>query len=128
MRIGELESLSGLSRHTLRYYEREGLLLGVERASNGYRIYPDSAVGQMAILKGLQSLGFGLDEIKPILTAISNSTVNCADGANLLARKRMSIQQQIRKLQSVNRNLLKEQRKLEKRAAKHGVTASGLDG
>ncbi len=124
MRIGELEKISGLSRHTLRYYEREGLLLGVERGPNGYRVYPVNAVGQMTILKGLKALGFGLDEIKPILTAISNSTVNCADGANLLARKRISIQQQIRRLQSMSRNLLKEQRKLEKRAAEHGVTPS----
>jgi DNA-binding transcriptional MerR regulator len=122
MLIGELENLSGLSRHTLRYYEREGLLLGVQRSSNGYRIYPKNAVQQVGLLKGLKALGFGLDEIKPILAAIGNSSINCADGANLLAQKRVVIQDQIRNLQSVNRNLLKEQKKLERRAAEHGVT------
>lgn len=121
MRIGEVEKRSGLNRHTLRYYEREGLLLGVQRTSNGYRTYPEGAIGQLNLLKSMKALGFGLDEIKPILTALTDSTVNCADGVQLLARKRVSIQQQIRQLQGVSRDLLKEQRKLEKRAAEHGV-------
>ena len=37
MRIAELESRTGLGRHALRFYEREGLLTGVRRGVNNYR-------------------------------------------------------------------------------------------
>ncbi|HDZ58424.1 MAG TPA: MerR family transcriptional regulator [Pseudomonas xinjiangensis] len=122
MRIGELEKLSGLSRHTLRYYEREGLLFGIQRTPSGYRVYPHDAIKQLRLLGAMKALGFGLDEIKPVLTAVNSSAVNCADGALLLARKRTGVQKQIRQLKGVNRDLLKEQRRLEQRAAEHGVS------
>ncbi|HBS03839.1 MAG TPA: MerR family transcriptional regulator, partial [Leptospiraceae bacterium] len=40
MQIGELGRQSGLSRDTLRFYEKEGLLGKVPRLENGYRDYP----------------------------------------------------------------------------------------
>lgn len=40
VRIGELSARSGLSRDTLRYYERFGLLPKPLRASGGFRLYP----------------------------------------------------------------------------------------
>lgn len=124
MRIGEIEKLTGLSRHTLRYYEREGLLLGVQRSSSGYRIYADDAVDQLNLIKGLKALGFGLDEIRPVLNAVNDSAINCADGANLLALKRKSIERQVRQLKNLSKQLLNEQRRLEKQAAKNGAVPS----
>jgi len=124
MRTNEVETLTGLSRHTLRYYEREGLLAGVQRSPSGYRIYSEQVVAQIALIKGMKALGFGLDEIRPVLNAVNDSAINCADGASLLASKRVSVEQQIKQLKSLSRQLLREQRKLERRAARNGVTPS----
>lgn len=124
MRTGEIEKLTGLSRHTLRYYEREGLLHGVQRTLSGYRIYADQALNQINLIKGLKALGFGLDEIRPVLNAVNNSAMNCADGANLLALKRASIERQVQQLKKLSQQLLKEQQRLEERARKNGVTPS----
>ena len=44
MRIAELEQRTGVSRHTLRYYEKQGLLIEVGRRDNNYRDYPEQAV------------------------------------------------------------------------------------
>ena len=44
MRISELEARTGLGRHALRFYEREGVLVGVKRGENNYRDYPEAAV------------------------------------------------------------------------------------
>ena len=54
MRIGELEIRSGASRHTLRYYERIGLLQARRRA-NHYREYDEQAVAEMARKFGSRS-------------------------------------------------------------------------
>jgi DNA-binding transcriptional MerR regulator len=37
--IAEVAERAGLSRHTLRYYERDGLMLGIDRAGSGHRRY-----------------------------------------------------------------------------------------
>ena len=71
MQIGELAQSTGLSRDTLRFYEKRGLLRS-RRAANGYREYPPEAVDWLRYLRLAQSLGFSLAEIEadlPLLAA-----------------------------------------------------------
>ena len=42
--IHEVAARSGVSVHTIRYYEREGLLPRPERSPSGYRLYPPEAM------------------------------------------------------------------------------------
>ncbi|OKJ17236.1 MerR family transcriptional regulator [Kitasatospora sp. CB01950] len=62
MRIGELAGLTGLSRDTVRFYERTGLLTA-RRLSNGYRDFPPEAVPWLRYVRTAQALGFSLAEI-----------------------------------------------------------------
>ena len=48
-RISELAEKVGLSRSTLLYYEKLGLLHGV-RQNNGYRLYSDKDAQQLRLL------------------------------------------------------------------------------
>jgi len=71
MQIGELAIATGLSRDTLRFYEKRGLLRA-RRLDNGYRDYPEQAVQWLCYLRSAQALGFTLAEIEtglPTLTA-----------------------------------------------------------
>jgi MerR family transcriptional regulator, copper efflux regulator len=63
MQIGELAAATGLSRDTLRFYEKRGLLLS-RRLANGYRDYPPEAVQWLCYLRAAQALGFTLAEIE----------------------------------------------------------------
>jgi DNA-binding transcriptional MerR regulator len=75
MKIGELASATGLSRDTLRFYEKRGLLLP-RRRGNGYRDYPPEAVQWLCYLRSAQQLGFTLAEIEagmPLLAAPEDS-------------------------------------------------------
>jgi DNA-binding transcriptional MerR regulator len=63
MKIGELASATGLSRDTLRFYEKRGLLQP-RRRDNGYRDYPLEAVQWLCYLRSAQQLGFTLAEIE----------------------------------------------------------------
>ena len=63
MQIGELATATGLSRDTLRFYEKRGLLLS-RRLANGYRDYPPEAVQWLCYLRAAQALGFTLAEIE----------------------------------------------------------------
>ncbi len=121
MRIGELESRSGLSRHTLRYYEARGLLGEIRRGANNYRDYPEALVKQLILLQQMQALGFSLEEIHQVLTSLRARDIDCARGARLMAEKRAVIDEQIRNLKKVSRTLKQEQGRLEERARQHGL-------
>lgn len=52
--IGELARRTGLSTHTLRYYEAEGVLRPVARAANGHRRYAQADVPWLAFVLRLK--------------------------------------------------------------------------
>lgn len=57
MKIGELARRSGLSAHTIRYYERIGLLPPPDRDSGGQRDYDASILEWISFLNRLRSTG-----------------------------------------------------------------------
>ncbi len=66
MRIGELSERTHVPTRMLRYYEEQGLLES-DRQPNGYREYPDSAVAQVELVRGLISSGLPTRLIKTML-------------------------------------------------------------
>lgn len=54
--ISELAVKAGLSRTTLLYYEKLGLIRG-QRLDNGYRYYNESDLQQLFLIQQLQSAG-----------------------------------------------------------------------
>lgn len=121
MRIAELENRTGVGRHSLRFYEREGLLVGVRRGPNNYRDYPESAVRDATLLRQLQSLGFSLQEIREVLNAMRAGSIDCEQGARLMAEKRARVEAQIADLRKVSKILTREQRRLEESFARQKV-------
>lgn len=117
MQIAELERRTGVSRHTLRFYEKEGLLPEVERGRNNYRTYPEQAVQRVEMLRQLKALGFSLREIREVTDALRAKRMDCAQGAALMAEKRALVEARIASLQQVSTLLLREQQRLELSAA-----------
>lgn len=61
--IGEVVKKTGLSAHTLRYYEKEGLLPFVTKSSSGLRVYTESDLGWLTMIECLKSSGLQIKEI-----------------------------------------------------------------
>ena len=112
MRIAELEQRTGVSRHTLRYYEKEGLLLEVGRRGNNYRDYSDKAVQRVGMVRQLKALGFSLKEIREVLDALRSDSIDCDQGAALMAEKKAAVDRKITELKAVSRMLGEEQKRL----------------
>ncbi|MEX5503748.1 MerR family transcriptional regulator [Pseudomonas putida] len=117
MKIGELESRSGASRHTLRYYEQIGLI-SPQRQTNNYRVYTTQTLQDLDFIQRAQSMGFSLGEIGEILDAQRNKLIDCAEGAKLIEKKMAEIEQKIINLQSIHRYLDEERKNLEASAAR----------
>lgn len=62
--IGELSRLSGISPHTLRFYEAEGILRPAGRGANGHRRYIDADLLWLEFVLRLKQTGMPLAEIK----------------------------------------------------------------
>jgi len=117
MQIAELEQRTGVNRHTLRYYEKAGLLQEVERRGNNYRDYPEKAVERVAMVRQLKVLGFSLREIREVLNALRSDSIDCEQGAVLMAEKKAAVDDKIRELKQVSALLGREQQRLEDSAA-----------
>jgi len=117
MQIAELEQRTGVNRHTLRYYEKAGLLQEVERRGNNYRDYPEKAVERVGMVRQLKALGFSLREIREVLDALRSDSIDCEQGAVLMAEKKAAVDDKIRELKQVSALLGREQQRLEDSAA-----------
>ena len=61
--IQDVSKKTGLTAYTLRYYEKEGLLPGVERSSSGFRQYSDADLELLGGICCLKNTGMSLHEI-----------------------------------------------------------------
>ncbi|MDJ0635639.1 MAG: MerR family transcriptional regulator [Xenococcaceae cyanobacterium MO_188.B29] len=65
--IAEVASLSGLSVHTLRYYERAGLLEAIGRDEKGHRRYSAENVQQIQFLNRLRATGMSIRQMQQFI-------------------------------------------------------------
>jgi DNA-binding transcriptional MerR regulator len=107
MQIGELATATGLSRDTLRFYEKRGLLLS-RRLANGYRDYPPEAVQWLCYLRAAQALGFTLAEIETGLPLLDDPTAAAPQLRAALLRKLDDIDARIAALSALRSDLARE--------------------
>lgn len=63
--IGDVANLMGLSRDTLRYYEKRGILSS-EKGDNGYRYYTDNEISRLLSILYQRKMNLGLDDISSL--------------------------------------------------------------
>ncbi|MGF7036197.1 DNA-binding transcriptional MerR regulator [Paenibacillus mucilaginosus] len=66
---------TGLSIHTLRYYEQIGLVDGIERDEKGYRLYSESDIAWFQVLSYFRTMGMPIWEMQQFI-ALHNSEVS----------------------------------------------------
>jgi MerR family Zn(II)-responsive transcriptional regulator of zntA len=70
---GEFSKLAGINSETLRYYEKNDLLIPVGKTEAGYRLYSDDSLKQINFIKQAKAFGFSLKEIKELLSLRINN-------------------------------------------------------
>ncbi len=71
MKINELARKLGISARTIRFYEQNGLLPGVEREDNRYRIFSDEDVWRLQTIIALREAGMTIKDIREVLESES---------------------------------------------------------
>jgi DNA-binding transcriptional MerR regulator len=62
--VAEAAEATGLSAHTLRYYERAGLLGPVDRSSSGHRRYGAADLARIGFLTRLRATGMPIRDVR----------------------------------------------------------------
>lgn len=102
---GELAELAGVSRDTLRHYERKGVLPRPFRGDNGYRKYPPEALPRVQLVRRALSVGFTLDELAKVLKVRDAGGAPCEAVRKLAAQKLLNVQDQLRELTKLQDDL-----------------------
>ncbi|WP_017624030.1 MerR family transcriptional regulator [Nocardiopsis chromatogenes] len=98
--IGETARRTGLSVHALRFYEREGLLVGpVERTAGGRRRYAEADVEWLRICVRLRESGMPLADLKRFTGLVRRGPGNEAERLELLNAHQRRVEAQIRALE-----------------------------
>jgi len=98
---------TGLSAHTIRFYEGRGLLQPAARSESGYRRYDDADLRRLRLIQNARTLGISLDEVQVLLDDIHASTCGSYAGKvlALVDRQRQEIEQRIAQLQRIRADL-----------------------
>jgi MerR family copper efflux transcriptional regulator len=102
---GELARRAGVSKDTLRFYERRGLLPQPERRSNNYRSYPPEALARILWIRRVLAAGFTVDELARILAERDRGGAPCRKVRDLGATKLAELEDRIRELEGLRDNL-----------------------
>ena len=97
--ISEVAGATGLSTHTLRYYERVGLMLEpVDRASSTHRRYSERDVAWVVFLTRLRSTGMPIARVKEYVELVRAGDSTSADRLELLLRHRIAVLAQLNEI------------------------------
>lgn len=100
--IAEAARACGISAHTLRYYERAGLIDGVGRAGSGHRRYSDEDLAWIEVLQCLRATGMPIRTMRRYAELVRTGDGNEFARLGLLRQHRVAVQ---RTLVEVRRHL-----------------------
>lgn len=109
MLIGEICRLSGLSKDTIRFYEKQGLIQ-VPRKDlrfNTYKEYSVDTLRSLLVIKRLKDFGFTLNEIGEYLELIVMNRASCDTVSDKITQKVQLIDQKMEELRQIRSLLTK---------------------
>jgi DNA-binding transcriptional MerR regulator len=108
MLIGELAAKTGLTRDTIRFYEKQGLIAvgRKERRFNNYKEYTDQTHERLLTIKRIKGFGFTLNETREFLEMISANAASCETVSVKIAEKVSVIDAKIKELELIKKLVL----------------------
>lgn len=102
--INKAAEILGLSTYTLRYYEKEGLLLNIKRNDNGRRCYLDGDIEWVEFIKCLRDTGMSISDIKYLIELINTGDSTIDKRKEILREHKNKLEDKMRVLKnSINK-------------------------
>ena len=101
MKTKQVTEQTGLTKDTLRFYEKEQLIPAPSRDLNGYRIYDEEIIDQLKMITMAKNLGFTLNEIKELSQLLYAKHLTPTVMVSKLKNKGEEIEQKITELKKI---------------------------
>ncbi|BBI33534.1 MerR family transcriptional regulator [Cohnella abietis] len=98
--IGQVAEKTGLSIHTIRYYEKEGILPIIKRNESGIRIFEYEDIQWINLLNCLRSTGMPIAQLKDYGDLILQGDRTGEKRLEILERQKEKIEEQVNTLKS----------------------------
>jgi DNA-binding transcriptional MerR regulator len=96
--IQQVASATGLGVHTLRYYERNGLIEPIERAANGHRRYSAQNIAWIEFLTRLRTTGMPIRQMQQFAALVREKPDEVQGRRILLEVHRSAVQKRLDEL------------------------------
>ena len=109
MLINELSKKTGISTHTIRFYEKSGLIEGKQDESvksNNYYHYDDVTVEKLEFISDAKSVGFTIKEIGQIIDAWYKRKYTKKQKLEILDDKLTSLEQKMKEIKEMKKQIL----------------------
>ena len=97
--IGQVAQKMGLTAHTLRYYDKEGLLPFVKKNSSGLRMFSDEDIDWLVVIECLKGTGMQLRDIKQYIDWCQEGDATIGRRLEMFKRQKAKLEEQLRQLQ-----------------------------
>lgn len=97
--IGQVAKKTGLTAHTLRYYEKEGLLPFVKKNSSGLRVFSETDIGWLVMIECLKGTGMPLKGIKQYIDWFIEGDSTLEKRLQMFKEQKQKLQEQMAQLQ-----------------------------
>ena len=98
--ISEVAKMMNLTVHTLRYYDKEGLLPFVERTPSGTRLFKESDLGALKIIECLKSTGMPIKDIKNFIDWCSEGDFTLQQRYDMFMERKAVVEAQMEELKN----------------------------
>jgi len=103
--IGQLAAAAGVPASTVRFYEREKLLVPEARTGANYRTYTAASLERLKFIRAAQASGFNLSDIREMLALTHGDESPCKEIATLIQHRLADVRERMKELKRVARTL-----------------------
>jgi len=97
----EVTQITGLSEYTLRFYEKQQLIINIKRDSNNYRLYSDFDIQWIQFLTKVKSTNMPLKDIQKYAELMAKGNSTLAEREEMLLKHKQRIAEQISTLSDI---------------------------
>jgi DNA-binding transcriptional MerR regulator len=97
--IGEVAEKLNLSKSTIRYYDKEGLLPFIQRNESGIRMFAESDISMLQVIECLKNTGMSIKDIKKFSEWCKKGDLTLKERYELFLEREHSVKEQIEELQ-----------------------------
>ncbi len=103
--IGQVAKIMGLTTHTLRFYDKEGLLPNVGKTTSGIRKFSDADLNWLIMIDCLKSSGLQLKDIKHYIELLKEGDKSLKERAMIFHKQKIKCQQEINNLKQTMKKI-----------------------